>query len=80
MIEYMHARVRVNNFTMFTVINLIGAVGNHVSPWNGVYNADKYSLFDLNVQNKRTSTEYNSNTSFLKLRATDLGRHEKYDY
>ena len=27
MIEYMHAGVRVNNFTMFTVVNLIGRVG-----------------------------------------------------
>ena len=27
MIEYMYARVRVNNFTMFTVVNLIGRVG-----------------------------------------------------
>ena len=26
-IEYMHARVRVNNFTMFTVVNLIARVG-----------------------------------------------------
>ena len=27
MIEYMHARVGVNNFTMFTVVNLVGRVG-----------------------------------------------------
>ena len=27
MIEYMHARVLVNNFTMFSVVNFIGRVG-----------------------------------------------------
>ena len=27
MIEHMHARVRVNNFTMFTIVNLIERVG-----------------------------------------------------
>ena len=26
MTEYMHARVRVNNYTMFNVVNLIGRV------------------------------------------------------
>ena len=31
-IEYMHARVQINNFTMFTVVNLILRVGDHVSP------------------------------------------------
>ena len=40
--------------------------GDHVSPWNGIYNADKFCLFDLNVKNKPTSSESNASIGLLK--------------
>ena len=79
MIEYMHARVQVNNYNVHCrKFNWEG--GDHVSLWNGAYNADKYSLFELNVQNKPTSIECNSSTGCLNLIATNFGRHERYCY
>ena len=46
MTEYMHARVRFNNVTMFTVVKFDWEGWDHVFPWHGgVYSADKYSLF-----------------------------------
>ena len=54
----------MNNLTMFTVVNSI----------------DKFSLFNLNVQNKLTKSKSNSSIDFLNLRASSLGRHERYGY
>ena len=71
MTEYMHARVRVNNFTMFTVVNLIGRVGT-ISLLEMESTMQINSLFELNVQNKPTSIECNSSTGFLNLRAINL--------
>ena len=57
MIEYVQTWVWVNNIARFTVINVHWEGGDHSSPWNGIHTADKFSMFDLNVQNKPTSSE-----------------------
>ena len=53
------------NITTVTVINVKWAGGDHTSPWNAVHAADKFSMFDLNVQNKPTSSKWNSVTVLL---------------
>ena len=73
MIEYVQTRVWVNNITMFTVINVYWEGGDHTAPWNGIHTADKFSIFDLNVQNKPTSSEWNSVTVFFNMRTSNLG-------
>ena len=73
-------RVWVNNITTFTVINVHCEGVDHTAPWNDVHTADKFSTFDLNVQNKPTSSEWNSVTVFFYLRTSNLGRHERYCY
>ena len=80
MIEYMHPRVRVNNFTMFTVVNLIGRVGTMSLLEMESTIQINIVCFELNFQNKPISIECSSSTGFLNLRATNLGRHERYDY
>ena len=37
-----------------------------------------FCLFDLNVQNKLTSSESISSIGLLNLKASSLGRHERY--
>ena len=41
---------------------------------------DKFSLYNLNVQNKPTSSECNSSIGFFSLRVGNWGRHERYGY
>ena len=77
MIEYVQARVRVNNFTMFTVLNLIKRVGT-MSLLEMESTMQINCLFDLNVQNKPINSESNSSIGLLNLRASSLGRHESY--
>ena len=50
--------------------------GDHVSHWNGAYNADQFGLYDLNVQNKPTCSECNSIIGFFSLRVSNLGAWE----
>ena len=79
MIEYTHARVRVNNFTMVTVVNLTGRM--ETMSLLEIESTMQINIVCLrNVQNKPTRIECNSHTGFLNLRATDLRRHERYDY
>ena len=78
--EYVQRIVGVNNITTFTVKNVHWEGGDHTSPWNGVHTADKLRMFDLNVQNKPTSSEWNSVTVFFNLRKSNLGRHGRYGY
>ena len=80
MIEYVQTRVWVNNITTFTAINVHWEGGDHTSPLNGVHTTDKLSMFDLNVQNTPTSSEWNSVTVFFNLKTSNLGRHERYCY
>ena len=80
MTENVQTRVWVNNITTFTVINVHWEGGDHTSPWNEVHAAGKLNTFDLNVQNKPTSSEWNSVTVFFNLRTSNLGRHERYCY
>ena len=65
MIEYMHARVWVNNFTMFTVVNLIGKVGT--MSLLGMVSTMRINIvcFSKKVQVKPTSRECNSSTGFF---------------
>ena len=54
---------------MFTVINLVERVETmSVIEMESTINADKISLYDLNVQNKWKSSECNSCTGFFSLR------------
>ena len=78
MMENMQTRVLGEYITTFTVINVQGEGEDHTSPWNEVHTADKFSVFDLNVQNKPTSSERNSVTVFFNLRTSNLGRHLRY--
>ena len=76
MIEYVQERVRLKNFTVFTVINLTERVGT----MSLLEIESTFNLFDLNVQNKLMSSERNSSTGFFSLRVSNLGRHERYGY
>ena len=40
----------------------------------------KFSVFDLNIQNKPTCSECSFSICFFGLRASNLGRHERYGY
>ena len=80
MIEYMQIRDWVNIITTFTVINVHWEGGDHTSAWNGVHTTDKFSMFDLNVQNKPTSSEWYTVTIFFNLRTSKLERHERYGF
>ena len=77
MIEYAQARVRVNNLTTFTVINLIERVGTMC-----VIEIESTMQINLvcmteNVQNKQMSSECNSSIGFFSLRESNLGRYER---
>ena len=65
----MQARVRVKNFTIFTVINLTESVGTMslLEIVSAVCSADTFNLFDLTIQNKPTSSERNSSIDFFGL-------------
>lgn len=54
--------------------------GDQVSPFNGVCNADKLSLFYLNVQNKPTSRWVQLPALVSLSWKRVMGRHEGYDY
>ena len=64
MIEYAQTRVRVNNLTMFTEINLIWRVGTM-----SLIEMESTMQINLvcmtNVQNKPTSSECNSSIGLL---------------
>ena len=72
MIEYMHARVRVSNFTMFTVVTLIERVGTMP-----LLAMESTMQININVPNEPTSIVCNSSTGVINLRATNLVRHER---
>ena len=38
------------------------------------------SCFDINIQNKPACSKCNSVIGFFNLRASNLGRHDRYDY
>ena len=52
MTEYNQARVRVNTFQMFTVVNLVGRVGTM-----SLLEMESTMQIELSVQNKPTSRE-----------------------
>ena len=79
MTEYAQARVRVHNLTTFTVINYIERVGTtSLIEMESTMQIIKFCLYDLNVQNKQMSGECNSSICFFSLRASNLGRLERY--